>query len=301
MDHINHTEYIKDALRYSSNRRKIFVEAFDNIRRKLGFKDCKKDSAISIIEYLHSSASIIDDIQDNEVRRKGIPCYYKRNDHATATFASLRLWHEALRLLSTDYDLTDFWEHFEGLLTAQEADTGLLSIPGDMNPLDWYFDVSSRKISEELLIMFKLCNPDFRAIKDYETVLHIINNIGKLIQFIDDRKDVIYENILDNQTGFYIFTYSFPFALLVEKENDYKKYLGIKHDLVTAEKINEKLRSSEIDKRIGEYIDIKHRETISLIENLDTIIQEDFLRMVTILNSEYWKEDKSKYTYAKSI
>lgn len=299
MNNVLHREYIKDALKYSSNRRKLFIESFDKVRHKLGFKECRKDSVISIIEYLHSSASIVDDIQDNEILRKGIPCYYKRNDFATATFAALRLWHESLRLISIDYDLTDFWEHFEKLLTAQEADTGLLPLPLHISPLDWYLDVSSRKISEELLIMFKLCNPDYRRIENYEVLIQVIDKIGKIIQYTDDRNDVIEEDILSNQSEFYIFTYSFPFALLVEKENEYKKYLGIKLDLETAEKINKKLKISEIDKKIAEYTHFAHEETLSLIKNLDILIQEDFLDLVMILKSKYWEEDKLKY--AKSV
>ncbi len=87
----NDRPYIFDALRYTSNRRRLFIDTFATLRQTLGFDPIPHAKVSRIIELLHSSASIIDDVQDNESSRKDLPSYYQRHGYATAAFAALRL------------------------------------------------------------------------------------------------------------------------------------------------------------------------------------------------------------------
>lgn len=295
MEKLYSRAYLEDALKYPSNRRQIFIEAFGEIRKNRGLPFENKELALSIIELLHSAATIIDDMQDNEVYRKDIRCYYVRNNPGVAAFASIRLWHEALCRIHGNFDLAEFLPHYENLLTSQEADTGLLLRSIEMQPIDWYFEIVSKKISEELLILFKLCNPASSKFDDFDDLMVIIGVIGQLIQFIDDRKDIIVENFLLGQNEGVVFTYSLPFAILLGFEPQYEEYIGKKIDTNLASELYGKLTADRIHKQVIEYIEEKKKEINGLISKQEKYAQNELGNLVAALESEYWELNRMKY------
>jgi geranylgeranyl pyrophosphate synthase len=99
-----HTEvdYLSDALAFSSNRRILFVKLFQKIGKALGCDQLSEELVVKSLEHIHASATIIDDMLDNESLRKEIPTYYIRHGHPVAAFAALNLMMKGIELVCED-------------------------------------------------------------------------------------------------------------------------------------------------------------------------------------------------------
>jgi geranylgeranyl pyrophosphate synthase len=257
--------YIIDALKFRSARRELVVDKIFNFSSQFAIRNERNKKEILLaIEYIHTSASIVDDIQDYETIRKNELTYYKRHGYGTSAFAALKLWTNAIQLLSKNYDIEIVLYYLQKLISCQEIDVGLSSQYNSL-PED-YFEVSSKKISYELEFLYYLSMPEEKFELDNDKV-DLLIEIGKLIQFIDDKFDefVNFENTLSDKDDVFKFQLSLPFILANTHSNFNKDFFF---------KDFSKNEALEIFKRyidnalIEEAIDKVINEQEHLIENL---------------------------------
>ena len=216
---MNKPYYIKDALKFRSARREFVVEKIYNFCSQFSDKNERNKKEILLaIEYIHTSASIVDDIQDYENLRKNELTYYKRHGYGTSAFASLKLWTDAIKLLSINYDIEIVLSYLQKLIFCQEIDVGLNSQYKSL--YDDYFSISSQKISNELELIYYLSFPKEKY-ESHKMKGSLLTEIGKLIQFIDDKIDefVNFEQNLLNKDEVFRFQLSLPFILANKYSN----------------------------------------------------------------------------------
>lgn len=277
--------YINDALKYRSARREFVIDKIYNYCHQFRTDtEVNKKAILLAMEYFHSSASIIDDIQDCETERKGIPAYYIRNNYGTAAFASLNLWHYGIEILSDKYDLNQVLRILRNLINTQEIDVGLYSDKtGDV--LHNYFNFSSLKISYELELIYYLSCPNHYKLKD-ERSLNILKEIGRLIQFIDDESDELINFIstIKIKSEPFNFNLSLPIVLATKYSNMPKEYIHnniYKPDAIDV--YNKYIDTEIVREKTKAIINNKFKEIkleISKIEDFDTSYLSEFAESV---------------------
>ncbi len=256
---MNQPNYIIDALRFRSARREFVVEKIYNFCSQFtNQNERNKKEILLAIEYIHTSASIVDDIQDFEILRKNELTFYKRHGYGTSAFASLKLWTDAIKLLSKNYDIEKVIYYLQKLISCQEVDVGLNTHHNSL--YEDYFYISSKKISNELELIYYLSFPKDKF-ELHKKKSDLLIEIGKLIQFIDDKFDefVNFENNLLSKDKVFRFQLSLPF-ILANKYLDFKENFFFrdfsKNDALTIFKrhIDNNLVEDKIDKIINEQI-----------------------------------------------
>ncbi len=288
--------YLKDALRFRSARREYVVDKiFKYCEQFRGKQEVDKSDILLGLECFHSSASIIDDIQDGETHRKGIPSYFLRHNYGTSAFASLNLWHYGLEVLSEKYNIKEILNILRELINAQEVDVGL----SGFHNLDYekcYFQYSSLKISYELKLIYYLSCPNFFSYADKKS-LNVLIEIGKLLQYIDDERDELIDfiTILDIKMDKFKLNLSLPLIMAI-------KYLAMPRDLIhkninKSEALSiytEFLNTEKVISQTKEIINEQYTKTkylISELTNVDTNHLKEFLDFV--YEQSFSKNNKS--------
>ena len=277
-----------DFFNYKSHRRETFIDLF----LKKDIDKQKKEIVSSIIECLHSSATIIDDIQDNEIMRKGKPCYYIRHGYSTASFVALKLWQQSISLISKNYNVLDYIPHLNNLISYQEADTGLIKRADDYSPINWYLNNISKKIGEELIIIFKLCTSNWQDKKESEFFIEFLTTIGQLIQCIDDKTDIIenYSYKENQNNDVCVITYALPVACYLEKNYNSKieDIIGNKISFDEFDSVITLLRTQSVIDYVNNIIvEIKNSCTLQ-IKNLDYELQFKAEKILNFITDNYW-------------
>lgn len=289
--------YIIDALKFRSARREFVIEKIYNFCSQFVTQNERNKKEILLaIEYIHTSASIVDDIQDFEILRKNELTFYKRHGYGTSAFASLKLWTDAIKILSKNYDIEIVLYYLQKLISCQEVDVGLSSQYNSL--FDDYFNISSKKISNEFELIYYLSFPK----EKYE--LHkgksdLLIEIGKLIQFIDDKFDefVNFENNLLCKDEIFRFQLSLPF-ILANKYSDFKKeYFFKDYSKNEALKIfNKYINNTMVEENIDKIITKQINKIANLFsENSDNVNDlEELFNSVRSLN--YTLKNKANET-----
>ena len=222
---IANRDYLKDALSHRSARRELVVDCIFKFCKSFSHFSANKTNILQAIEYFHTSASIIDDIQDGDVKRKDSPSYYKRQGYDNAAFASLNFWTYALEVLVKSYNIQPVLNILRKLINSQEADVGLYRRNSE-NIFENYNSTSALKLSYELELILFLCYPFPKDVL-YSKVLSILSEIGKLIQYIDDKNDEFdnFSTLIHNKEEYFSLRQSLPIVLSIELENMPIEYL----------------------------------------------------------------------------
>ncbi len=293
---ISNKFYLKDALQFRSARREYVVDKiFRHCEQFRYSQKVNKSDILFALECFHSSASIIDDIQDGETHRKGIPSYFLRHSYGTSAFASLNLWHYGLEVLSEKYNIRIVLKILRELINAQEVDVGLSKF-NSLNYEKCYFQCSSLKISYELKLIYYLSCPNFFNNIDRKS-LDVLIEIGKLIQYIDDERDELIDfiSILDIKTEEFKLNLSLPIVMAIKhsamsenllyKNINKNKAISIYNNFLNTETVI--LQTTKIIDR--QYNKIK--SLISELADIDTKHLEEFLDFV--YEQSFSKNNKS--------
>lgn len=215
---IKNREYLYDALKYRSGRREFVIDKIYKFSSQFHNIELNKNDILNSIECFHTSASIIDDIQDYEEKRKGTPSYYVRQGYGNSAFASLNLWNYGLEILSKNYNISIVLNILRDLINCQETDVGLFF--GNKDLFISYFEKSSLKMAFELKLIYYLCCP-LQENELNSKVNDVIFEIGKLIQYIDDKNDELdnFEEVLNIKTEQLKLNLSLPFVLAIKYNN----------------------------------------------------------------------------------
>jgi geranylgeranyl pyrophosphate synthase len=289
-------DYLKDALAFSSKRRVLFVKLYQKIGAGLGFEQISEEVLVEALEHIHGSATIIDDMLDNDYLRKEIPSYYIRHGNAVAAFAALNLMMRGIELISTRTDdLKRVLRIVREMIDAEEADVGLQKRPATTSPLDWYQDVVSKKIAGELLLILQLCSKGSQRLSTTVAELEQLTCLlGQFIQYCDDWYDVLVESPLA-QTGAnddYVLTYSLPLALyLTNAPDDLEDFVGKKIDREIARTIIEKISAAANKDRTEKFIETTYESFINLCRWSSIPSCDELAEMATTVKSKaYWEK-----------
>lgn len=249
--------YLTDALGYSSGRRALFVKAFQQLAIELGAQQIAEKRITHIAELIHCSATIVDDMLDNESSRKGVPSYYIRHGRHVAAFASLNLMVDAIERINEEgYEAAWILESIRKMIDAEAADVGLVKRLPTNSPIRWYEETSSKKIAHELNLILKLCLRDRdRVSVAVKQLYYVAELLGQFIQFCDDWRDVLIDDPFTNVDGEYSLTYSLPLAIhLTNNKTDVETFIGKRLDKNRADSIITLLRSQENIDKTANYI-----------------------------------------------
>ncbi len=239
-------DYLCDALSFSSRRRLLFVRLYQQIGTHLGFEQLSEQVVVQALEHIHASATIIDDMLDNEHLRKDIPSYYVRHGHPIAAFAALNLMVKGIELISKNtYDINKVLAIIRGMVDAEEADIGLRKRTSKASPLEWYRNIVSKKIAGELLLILLLCSQGDDSSKGALRELERLTTLlGQFIQYCDDWYDILVRDPFaqTSEEDAYVLTYSLPLAVYLNHTDDnIEPLIGLKIDRVTAMEIIDKI------------------------------------------------------------
>jgi geranylgeranyl pyrophosphate synthase len=286
--------YLIDALKYKSNRRLNLVRLFQSIGSANNCLQQSEEIVLEIIENIHSSASIIDDMLDNESTRKGLPSYYIRNGYSVASFASLNLMVSAIEKINHHYkNPTEFLRHIRNMIDAEEADLNLCQRPEEIDIMKWYYNQVSVKISEELMVMLLLCFEGKFETEKSKITSNTIYEFGKQIQFCNDWYDILvrdpFARVEDDN---YVFTYSLPLALYLQSEPKIERIVGKKTNKKDAKLILDKIREGKINEQVKQIIDSNHEKIVSTIKNNNlNELNPLILFLEKIKTNSYWEGD----------
>jgi geranylgeranyl pyrophosphate synthase len=265
------SEYLNDAFSFSSKRRVLFVRLYQRIGSHLGFEQISEQTIVQALEHIHASATIIDDMLDNEHLRKDIPSYYVRHGHSIAAFAALNLMIKGIELISNStYDINKVLGIIRGMIDAEEADIGLRKRTSKVAPLGWYRDVVSKKIAGELLLILLLCSQGADnskgALRELERLTILL---GQFIQYCDDWYDILIRDPFaqTSEKGAYVLTYSLPLAVYLSHTDDnIEKLVGVKIDRTTAMEIMGKISAPGNRLRVEEFIKDAHQDLVRSLQ-----------------------------------
>jgi len=286
--------YLNDAFVFSSKRRVLFVRLYQRICRHLGFEQISEDVVVRALEHIHASATIIDDMLDNDYLRKEIPSYYVRHGHPVAAFAALNLMIKGIELVGDNgKDLRKAVAIIRGMILAEEADVGLRRRDKSAAPLQWYRDVVSTKISWELLLILLLCS-DGPAQSDQLCKLEAITRLlGQFIQYCDDWYDVLIRDPFaqNNKESGYVLTYSLPLAVYLQDTNDpVESMVGVKVDQVLAAEVMKKLTAKPNRLRVERFIEEAYGDLVQSLQRSKIPEWEELTEVAgAVKTEEYWE------------
>jgi geranylgeranyl pyrophosphate synthase len=288
--------YLNDAFVFSSNRRVLFVRLYQRIGSDLGFKQISEEVIVQILEHIHASATIIDDMLDNEYLRKDLPSYYVRHGHPVSAFAALNLMIKGLELACyNSQDIKGILDTLRGMIDAEEADIGLRRRPPEVSPLGWYQDVVSKKIAGELQIILLLCSQGSdRSHYMLPELEHLTFLLGQFIQYCDDWYDVLVRDpFAQNSTeDDYVLTYSLPLALYLNTNNHHMEtVVGVKIDRKSAQEIMGKISESGNRSLVERFIEEAYRELVKSLRISSIPGMSELVDIATTVKTEaYWEK-----------
>jgi geranylgeranyl pyrophosphate synthase len=264
-------EYLNDAFSFSSKRRVLFVKLYHRMGRHLGFEQISEHIVVQALEHIHASATIIDDMLDNEHLRKDIPSYYVRHGHSIAAFAALNLMIKGIELISNStYDINKVLGIIRRMIDAEEADIGLRKRTPRVPPLGWYRDVVSKKIAGELLLILLLCSQGADNSKGVLRELERLTTLlGQFIQYCDDWYDILIRDPFaqTSEEDTCVLTYSLPLAVYLSHTDDnIEKIVGVKIDRPTAIEIMNKISAPRNRLRVAEFIEDAYQDLVRSLQ-----------------------------------
>lgn len=288
-------DYLKDALSFTSKRRVLFVRLYQRIGSNIGYVQSPEGVVVEALEYIHASATIIDDMLDNEHVRKEIPSYYVRHGHAVAAFAALNLMMKAIEIFTRrTNDVDELLRIIRGMIDAEEADVGLRKRSPSVAPINWYRDVVSKKIAWELFLILHLCSQGTGKSDGNMQKLEVITGLlGQFIQYCDDWYDVLVRDPFgqSSEPDSYVFTYSLPLALYLEKAGDpIETLVGLKVDRLTAAAVINKLTSMSNRSRVERFLEAAYGELVQSLANSMIPGWEELSEVAAKVKTEsYWE------------
>lgn len=289
-------DYLRDALAFSSKRRVLFVKLYQRIGSLLGFAQISEEVVVQALEHIHASATILDDMLDNEYLRKDIPTYYMRHGHSVAAFAALNLMMKGIELVSENTpNVKGVLEIIRRMIDAEEADVGLKKRDATMSPLAWYRDVVSKKIAGELLLILLLCSEGSDdsngRLPELERLTCLL---GQFIQYCDDWYDVLVKDPLATNTdeAGYVLTYSLPLALYLSTVDDeMETFVGTKIDRVSAKRIIERISLPSNRSRVEQFIQAAYHDLLKSLRTSSIPGRADLAEIAIALKTEaYWEK-----------
>jgi geranylgeranyl pyrophosphate synthase len=287
--------YLNDAFIFSSKRRVLFVRLYQRIGRHLGFNQISEEIVVQALEHIHASATIIDDMLDNEYLRKEIPSYYVRHGQPVAAFAALNLMTKGIELISSSTcDIKGVLGIIRVMIDAEEADVGLRKRVPTISHLDWYRDVASKKIAGELLLILLLCSQGHansnNTLRELERLTSLL---GQFIQYCDDWYDVLIRDPFaqNRENDGYVLTYSLPLAIYLNSTDpNLEALVGVKIDQASARGVIEKISAPSNRLKVDEFIEAVYQD---LVKSLQTSLITGWAELVevatTVKTEAYWE------------
>ena len=288
--------YLNDAFIFSSNRRVLFVRLFQQIGGDLGFVQISEEVIVKTLEHIHASATIIDDMLDNEYLRKEIPSYYVRHGHSVAAFAALNLMIKGIEIVCNSiHDIKGVLEIIRVMIEAEEADVGLQKRSPTVSPLDWYRSVVSNKIAGELRLILLLCS---QGSNNSNSTLHelerLTSQLGQFIQYCDDWYDVLIKDPFEqnSEEDGYVLTYSLPLAIYLTNVNEnLETFVGVRVDRISARAVMEKITAPSNKLRSEEFIETAYQNLVKSLQISPIPGWTKLVEVATIVKTEaYWEK-----------
>ena len=185
-------QYTREALAFSSNRRFTVIALIRDICIGIGARVIPLEQVVDCFNKLHSAASILDDLADNETIRAGKPTFHIRHSSVIAAITSVHLLLDGIQdCLSFGLDHEQAFHHLLNIARAEEADIGMIGRDTSHTYLQWYINVTARKTSHEFLLLLDILSQGVarsRA-KELEVLRDVINEYGLLLQLANDWRD----------------------------------------------------------------------------------------------------------------
>lgn len=185
-------QYTREALAYSSNRRSGLIRLIGDICVALGARPVPTESVTECFNKLHSAASILDDLVDNEVLRAGKPAFHRRHPVGVAAITSVHLLLDGLQdCLLLGLNDKQVMHRLMEIARSEEADVGMIRKDSSYSHLGWYLEVTSRKTSHELLLLLDLLSQglEHRRGEDLRAFQEVVSELGLLLQLANDWRD----------------------------------------------------------------------------------------------------------------
>jgi geranylgeranyl pyrophosphate synthase len=288
-------DYLSDALNFTSNRRLVFVKMFQKIGREFGVNQPPEEAVAYAMECIHASATIIDDMLDNECLRKDLPSYYVRHGGPVAAFAALNLMVKGIEAISGHViEMRGTLEVIRCMIDAEEADVGLRRRAPSASPLEWYMNVVSRKIACELILIL---NVSMQGVPAAEGMVAALSRstlrLGQLIQFCDDWYDLLIRDPFAStgEDAGYVLTYSLPLALyMCAHGNDFETLLGVRMDRQMASRVVGVITAEPIKSAVESFIEDEHRKLIESLQLLPASWAAEFAEIaIAVRSPQYWE------------
>jgi|GEM_PF-4433197 len=280
----------------------MFVRLYQQICGELNCRQLPEEFVFEVIERIHGSATIIDDMLDNEAVRKNIPSYYVRHGKPVAAFAALNLMVKAIeQLCGSPIALARLLENIRLMIDAEEADVGLQTRNPKLTPMEWYQNVVSKKISGELLLILNLCtSPDQVSDSRPEDLRLVTEKLGQLIQYCDDRYDVLVNNPfarMREEEG-YVLTYSLPLAVyMADNGSDMEQFVGVKIPRAIAGDLIGQVQTHDNVLSVEAFIDREYQDLIRSIQELPIKRAQEIIEIVDLVKTDsYWERDYYEVT-----
>jgi Polyprenyl synthetase len=288
--------YLVDALSYSSKRRLMFVRLYQEIGRELGFRQLSDQFIFEVLERIHSSASIIDDMLDNEAVRKDFPSYYIRHGKAVAGFAALNLMISAIEELNKNAsEIGSVMECLREMIDAEEADLALRERVTDSTPLEWYRRIVSKKIAGELGLILTLCTlGEGSNDKTVQDLVKITCRLGQFIQYADDHFDILVRDPFARVRGeHYVLTYSLPLAVyMTENDHIFEEFIGVRISRSLAREILIQLQHEKNVLSVETFIHAEHTKLVDSIGKLSLKSAPQLAAIAQLVKTKaYWETE----------